>query len=416
MPGGLIHGGCDGFLERVRERPDSDEPRLIYADWLDEQGDPRGEFIRTQVALARLPEYDRRRGDLIQIEQDLLARHAEVWAAPFRGLATGPVFRRGFVDEVKVTARQFLAHADALFAAGPVRHLHLLDLGSHLTAVLLSPHLARLTGLTVFAQHLGLPLARAVADSPHLGGLQVLRLGRNRIGDAGAELIACAPQLAHLEDLDLSENELGEPGGLTLAVPRFTGLRRLELGGNAVGPVAAATVAGSNCLPLLERLGLEGNRIGGPRLATTDPSGLLRLASLDLARNDLTESGLDALLGRGGSAGIRDLDLSLNESLGDIGVGVLSRSPVTAGLHTLRLARVNMTDAGLRLLAMSPHVGRLTALDVGYNPLGDDGFRALLETRAMPSLRRLAYSELSASPWMQHRLRTLLRRGEVVVR
>src|SRR5947199_8367617 len=59
MPAGHTH--ADGFLARVRELPDADEPRLIYADWLDEQGDPRGEFIRAQVALARLPEYDRRR-------------------------------------------------------------------------------------------------------------------------------------------------------------------------------------------------------------------------------------------------------------------------------------------------------------------------------------------------------------------
>src|SRR5581483_8793089 len=126
------------------------------------------------------------------------------------GLATGPVFRRGFVEEVKVTARQFLGHAPVLFAAGPVRHLHLLDLGGHLGAVLSSPHLARLTGLTVYAQHLGEPLARAVADSPHLAGLTELHLGRNRIGDGGVERLAASPIPAKLEVLDLSENELGE--------------------------------------------------------------------------------------------------------------------------------------------------------------------------------------------------------------
>lgn len=407
---------ADGFLARVLDAPDADEPRLIYADWLDEQGDPRGEFIRAQVALARLPAYDRRRVGLVRTEQDLLARHADAWAAPFRGLATGPVFRRGFVEEVKVTARQFLARADALFAAGPVRHLHLLDLGSHLSAALLSPNLARLTGLTVFAQHLGLPLARAVADSPHLAGLKVLRLGRNKVGDTGAEQIAHAPQLAKLEELDLTENELGELGGRALAAARFTGLRKLEVGGNAVGPVAAVQIASSDRLPGLERLGLEENRVGGPRLAATNAPALLRVASLDLSRNGLTTSGLEQVLGGREPAGVRELDLSNNAELGDTGVGALAESPVTAGLHTLRVAQVNLTDAGLAALAGSPHVVRLAALDVSNNPLGDDGFRALLDSRSMPALKRLAYSELSASPWMQQRLRMRLTRGETVVR
>jgi uncharacterized protein (TIGR02996 family) len=417
MPAGHLYAEADGFLARVREVPDADEPRLIYADWLDEQGDgDRAEFIRAQIALARLPEYDRRRVELVKDVQDLLARHADAWAAPFRGLATGPVFRRGFVEEVKVTARQFLARADALFATGPVRHLHLLDLGSHLSAALVSPHLARLTGLTVFAQHLGPPLARAVADSPHLAGLRLLRLGRNKVGDAGAELIANAPLLANLDDLDLSQNDLGEPGGRALAAPRFIGLRRLELGGNAVGPLAAVQIAASDRLPALELLGLEGNRVGGPRLPAVGPAVLLRVAVLDLSRNNLTPDGLELVLSGRESAGVRELDLSQNDELGDAGVGVLAESPLTAGLHTLRLARVNLTDAGLASLAGSPHVVRLAALDVSNNPLGDDGFRALLDSRSMPALKRLAYSELSASPWMQQRLRMRLARGETIVR
>jgi uncharacterized protein (TIGR02996 family) len=31
----------DAFLQAIIERPDDDAPRLIYADWLDERGDPR---------------------------------------------------------------------------------------------------------------------------------------------------------------------------------------------------------------------------------------------------------------------------------------------------------------------------------------------------------------------------------------
>lgn len=42
----------DAFLQAILEAPDDDTPRLIYADWLDEHGDPaRAEFIRLQYQI-----------------------------------------------------------------------------------------------------------------------------------------------------------------------------------------------------------------------------------------------------------------------------------------------------------------------------------------------------------------------------
>jgi uncharacterized protein (TIGR02996 family) len=43
------------FLAAFRAEPDSDVPRLIFADWLEERGDPRGEMIRLSCRLERLP-------------------------------------------------------------------------------------------------------------------------------------------------------------------------------------------------------------------------------------------------------------------------------------------------------------------------------------------------------------------------
>ena len=45
----------DAFLCAIREAPDDDAPRLVYADWLDECKEPaRAELIRVQCELARL--------------------------------------------------------------------------------------------------------------------------------------------------------------------------------------------------------------------------------------------------------------------------------------------------------------------------------------------------------------------------
>jgi uncharacterized protein (TIGR02996 family) len=43
-----------GFLEALAAQPEDDSVRLIYADWLEERDDPRGEYLRITVALARL--------------------------------------------------------------------------------------------------------------------------------------------------------------------------------------------------------------------------------------------------------------------------------------------------------------------------------------------------------------------------
>src|SRR5947208_5706385 len=37
------------FLREAKENPDDDTPRLILADWLEDRGDPRGEFVRLQA-------------------------------------------------------------------------------------------------------------------------------------------------------------------------------------------------------------------------------------------------------------------------------------------------------------------------------------------------------------------------------
>lgn len=44
----------DPFIAEILNDPFDDGPRLIYADWLEEQGDPRNEFLRNEVTAAGL--------------------------------------------------------------------------------------------------------------------------------------------------------------------------------------------------------------------------------------------------------------------------------------------------------------------------------------------------------------------------
>ena len=61
----------DASLQQVLDNPDDDQLRLVYADALSERGDPHGELIAVQCALALRP------GDegLRQKESELIQQH-----------------------------------------------------------------------------------------------------------------------------------------------------------------------------------------------------------------------------------------------------------------------------------------------------------------------------------------------------
>lgn len=79
------------LLAAVYAQPDATDRRAVYADFLNEVGDPRGEFIALQLANADKPRMSPR-------ESQLLRRHLGEWIAPVEEvLDERPVFRRGFM-------------------------------------------------------------------------------------------------------------------------------------------------------------------------------------------------------------------------------------------------------------------------------------------------------------------------------
>jgi uncharacterized protein (TIGR02996 family) len=43
------------LLDAIIHNPDDEDARAIYADWLEERGDPRGEYLRLEAQLHRIP-------------------------------------------------------------------------------------------------------------------------------------------------------------------------------------------------------------------------------------------------------------------------------------------------------------------------------------------------------------------------
>ncbi len=246
------------FLQAVLDEPDDDAPRLIYADWLEEHGDPRGEFIRVQCALTRLPLGVPARRELKARERHLEAAHRRAWLGPLYRLAYLWGFRRGFAEEVAVRAQDFLADADTFFAATPVRLVRLVNAGRCVADLASCAHLRRLSALHLTDNQIGPAGARLLAESAHLDRLITLRLGNNGIADEGAAALADSPHLERLTTLNLAGNGIGPAGARALAAsPYLAGLTGLDLSGNAIGAAGVQALTGSVYLTRLTTLRLS---------------------------------------------------------------------------------------------------------------------------------------------------------------
>src|SRR5262245_44023129 len=117
-----------GFLAEIRDNPGDDLPRLVYADWPEDNGESdRAEFIRTQIQLAALAGCDPARFDLEERALDLLAEHRPRWLAhlPKWKHDVALSFRRGIPESVALTP--FLLHVlgEELTQQLPLTHVKL---------------------------------------------------------------------------------------------------------------------------------------------------------------------------------------------------------------------------------------------------------------------------------------------------
>jgi uncharacterized protein (TIGR02996 family) len=209
----------EGFLADILANPADDTPRLVYADWLEENGDEaRAEFIREQIELARTGKEDHLWRGGSKRAQALLDAHKDRWVKGLPEWARrNGSFRRGFVSSVRCTVRQFLQGGAALRRLTPLESLRLDRARGALEPLVAAPFLAGLSSLTIANEGLLETDAGLLARCPYLAGLRRLYLPRNAVGPDGGLALAQSPHLANLTELDLLGNQIGEPGARALA-------------------------------------------------------------------------------------------------------------------------------------------------------------------------------------------------------
>jgi uncharacterized protein (TIGR02996 family) len=284
----------EGFLADILAHPDDNVPRLVYADWLDEHGDPvRADFIRVQIEKLQVSLEDDRGEELRVREGRLLFGQMQAWRTQW-GMKTADLrLRRGFVEWLGISAAQWVRHRKKVVAATPLRDLSLSELKlPSLRTVLKSDTLAGLRLLDLSDNELGDELAVQVAQAPHVSRLQALHLRGCKLTSAGVTSLANSPHLANLKVLELSNNALGDDGATALgSTPFLKSLEELHLGSCAVGDAGAKALAGAAHLRGLKELALFLNDIGsaGARALVKSPH-LQGLRTLYLNQNRLRPS------------------------------------------------------------------------------------------------------------------------------
>lgn len=182
------------FLRAVFLDPEDDAIRLIYADWLEERGDERGEFIRVQIQLTKLRQGHPQFQVLKQREAQLLEAHRSEWipAQVQLGKSLHAVFRKGLLEWIRNCdfTDESLQWLDGNLE---LRELHLY--GDNITdagmpCLLAIPHLQELwlehtqvgnEGLRVLAQHPALLALRGTGGLFDDHGLQHLHASTSRL-------------------------------------------------------------------------------------------------------------------------------------------------------------------------------------------------------------------------------------------
>jgi len=101
---------AEDFLAEVWATPLDDGPREVFADWLLERGDPRGELITLQLARARDPVAPTV-AEMIKRERVLLVEHHRAWMGELEPVVSknAYVFERGFLSRAEVPWRKLAA-------------------------------------------------------------------------------------------------------------------------------------------------------------------------------------------------------------------------------------------------------------------------------------------------------------------
>ena len=358
------------FIHAILESPDDFHAYAVYADWLSEQGDPKGEFIHLQWNLQSPELTGELRKQAQKRERELLQMHRQKWLGEFspeltedwlpEGLnwLTRPAyefnFERGFLDSLQIQylLPEFATKLKRSEAGRLLRRLHInhLPRGEELVEEI-EAYADRDWGWN------DCPSLDALVAGGSFENLRQLEISER---DHGCHLIApnaheLVAQTPRLEVLILEAHEVDTEALFQLQMPHLTALTVSHL---TEYPVAL--LANNRSLKHLESIEFRPHAF-----ESEDDEAYLVLDDLRaICRSD-------------NLASLKHLHLQCSD-FGDEGIDEIIQSGILQRLETLKLPSGATTDAGAERLAAAD-LGGLKRLDLTGNYLTDQTIQRLRE-------------------------------------
>ncbi len=326
--------------------PNNDELRLIYADWCEENGDPdRAEFIRIQLQLDSVLEFERGYAELTQRSDALLKKHRLAWTDDVvaelaeEGIDVHPrmcAYRRGFVTAIGgYSLPWWFKHFQAVRKVAPLSSLYIRQRDSF--------------------QDLDRNVIQAFTGNEHFSQLQYIRCDRNDGGDYLLNILAEASHLTHVRALVLKQCNISDTGMTALAkANHFKRLALLDLESNAVTDIGAEAFREEH-FSQLRWLSLNSNQIGS--------AGVISIAKAQ----SMSRLGW--------------LSLASNQRVGDEGFIALLESPHLHNLQILKCGGCGITDGGVEAF-ISIERPSFRSIELFSTEISDEGWRRFQEHRS----------------------------------
>jgi uncharacterized protein (TIGR02996 family) len=387
--------------------PRDDTPRLVYADWLEENGrQEEAEFIRLECRLEAIgpdfPDYI----DMMLRREELrlwLQAHSpgprvrlkEGWRLDPRGWwhETYQGFPRSLRTQItgRLGARgikRVIAALEEAFRRLPTRKVLFTSISiEDLAELLKQPAVAAIDRLSIFSLTLdGDEAARMITECPHLRNLR--GLGLLQVGEAGASTLGRWEQLSQIEWLSLDPENLTPAAIRSLAGERsLHNVRHLLLPGT-LNPASFEELCRLPPLPQLHTVNLEQNSFPlSSWQAFASSTSFPHLRRLELAGTDLSDGQLTAFT-EAKTLRLTALDLG-SCAIGNEGVQALVAAPGIESLQLLNLASNRLGPTAAKTLAACRQLAQLKYLDLNANPLGATGLSAIARSKQLRNLTAL---------------------------
>jgi uncharacterized protein (TIGR02996 family) len=293
------------LLDAIQAEPRDAAARAVYADWLEQRGDPRAGFFRMPHDMEAIgSRWDEHAGKMITGFQIRSYSHTVT----------------GIPTIAHVQAAGFIERGDELLDTFPSLDDVIFELADRAEATPLAatPALARLPaiGFHGFGKgKLGNPGLAAFMKSPHLAGVSSLTFYRSDIGVSGIHALGTA-SLSALRELCFEENVL-HGKGIAALVKTPLALAELRFRNAKLDDAAVAALAGWPGLATVRVLSIRNDATVGDAalVALANSPHVGALVELDVGGAGFGEDGARAIVESPRLARLARFELTTNPSL-----------------------------------------------------------------------------------------------------